>query len=31
MQELLESEGVHVEDDRVDLTRYLWVPPHAEP
>jgi methylated-DNA-protein-cysteine methyltransferase-like protein len=31
MQELLESEGVHVEDDRVDLARYLRVPPHAEP
>jgi len=27
MRELLESEGVRVENDRVDLRRYLWIPP----
>jgi len=27
MRELLEAEGVRVVEDRVDLRRYLWIPP----
>lgn len=27
MRELLESEGVRVEEDRVEVQRYLWIPP----
>ncbi|MEN3027191.1 MAG: MGMT family protein [Chlorobiota bacterium] len=30
MRELLESEGVCVVNDRVDLRQHLWIPPSAE-
>lgn len=30
MRELLESEGIIFEDEKIDLKRYLWEPPIIE-